>query len=414
MKVGFCRSAISPPIGIQLAGYASRTEPSKCIYDDLYVRCVTLQCGKRAFAIVVIDSIGIPYDLYQDVLNRCRSIEETYGIELGVVVGATHSHATPYLSMDTDEIYREYVVRSIIGCIQAALRSSRQIEKVVVGEGYLRQLVYNRRNPARGAVDPQLIVLDLGIVALINFTCHPVVLGPDNLCISSDYPGTVIRVFEKFTNKNAIYLNGCCGDVNPFTPTTRMDRPYDRRGATYEEVLWFGEVVALEAIKALRLGEALHLHNDMIDYRVRNIELKVRDLPRPEDIGKLIAEAEKRGDRYEVWRLKRLIRLSRELGPRRSIVVPIAALKIGKAIAMVFLPAEVFVEHQLYIKSKSPFKYTIVSCYFNCYWGYIPTREAFDEGGYEVELPVSIVKPGEGEKLRDEVLTLLQELYTYT
>jgi hypothetical protein len=37
------------------------------------------------------------------------------------------------------------------------------------------------------------------------------------------------------------------------------------------------------------------------------------------------------------------------------------------------------------IKEKSPFEHTLVSGYTNGGFGYIPTREAFSQGGYEVE-----------------------------
>jgi hypothetical protein len=41
---------------------------------------------------------------------------------------------------------------------------------------------------------------------------------------------------------------------------------------------------------------------------------------------------------------------------------------------------------------------------------YIPTIEAFSEGGYEVEVPISIIEPGEGEKLREKMIELLAKL----
>ena len=53
----------------------------------------------------------------------------------------------------------------------------------------------NRRNPASGLVDNDvnvLVIEDKNKVkrgVIFNYACHPVVLGPDNLLITADYPG---------------------------------------------------------------------------------------------------------------------------------------------------------------------------------------------------------------------------------
>lgn len=411
LKIGYSKTAVDPPIGIRLEGYADRLEPSKCIYDDLYLRCLSLKLGGNMVSIVVADSIGIPYSLYAEVLNRV-SIN---GVD--VLLGATHSHSTP--SPLEDQLYREYLVRSIVGCINASLNNMRSIQHVIVGKGSLPQLVYNRRKVLGGAVDTDAIAMDSELVTITNFTSHPVILGPDNLCISSDYPGAVVRSLENLTGRDAMFLNGCCGNVNPYTATTDTTRPYDRRGGSYEEVKRYGEVLALEVLKSIKLGERVDLDKCRgVGYRKSVVELRlrsgVRELISSSGIGieGMIAEAERQKNVYELWRLKLTKAFLSEIGGREALPAPIAAISLCDKIAMVFLPAEVFVEHQLYIKSRSPFKYTVVSCYFNSYWMYIPTREAFHEGGYETEIPISIIEPGEGEKLREEAVKLLQDLYT--
>lgn len=411
LEAGYLTMAINPPIGIRLEGYADRLEPSKCIYDDLYLRCLSLNLGGSVVSIVVADSIGIPYSLYIEVLKRIG----TSGVD--VLLGATHSHSTP--SPLEDQLYREYLVRSIVGCVNASLNNMRKIRHINVGKGSLPQLIYNRRKPFGGAVDADVIAIDSELVTIVNFTSHPVILGPDNLCISSDYPGVVVKKLKDLLGKEAMFLNGCCGNVNPYTAGTDFSRPYDRRGGSYEEVKQYGEVLALEVLKSIRLGEKVDLEKCQgIGYRKSVIELRLRNEVRKlissfRSIGveDMMAEAIKKGNEYELWKLKLIKAFLSEIGERETLPVPIAVLTICDRVAMVFLPAEVFVDHQLYIKSRSPFKYTVVSCYFNSYWMYIPTREAFREGGYEAETPISIIEPGEGERLREEVVKLLQDLY---
>ncbi|MDK6028481.1 hypothetical protein QPL79_03810 [Ignisphaera sp. 4213-co] len=411
MEIGYAKTAVNPPIGIKLEGYANRLEPSKCIYDDLYSRCLSLKVKDTTVSIVVVDSIGIPYSLYTKVLKRSSA----FGVD--VLLGATHSHSTP--SPFEDPLYEEYLVRSIVGCINASLNNMNNIQHFVVGKSFLPQLIYNRRKPLEGVVDPEIIAVDSKLITIVNFTSHPVVLGPNNLCISSDYPGAAIRWLENITNKNAMFLNGCCGNINPYTASTNINKPYDRSGGSYEEVKQYGEVLALEALKSIRLGERIDLEKcDELSYKKSVIRLRLRkevmetiSSLRKANIESMIVEAEKQGNVYELWKLKLVKAFLREIS-EEDLPVPIAVINLCNKLAFVFLPAEVFVEHQLYIKNKSPFKYTIVTCYFNSYWMYIPTKEAFSEGGYEVEPYISIIEAGEGEKLRDEVVKMLQEVYT--
>jgi neutral ceramidase len=409
LRIGYARSAITPPIGVRLEGYEERLEFSRCIYDDLYAKCLTFDVGGNRFVSVVsVDLIGVPYSVYMDVNGMVR---ELGGVE--VLLGASHSHAAP--SPITDSFYREYFVKSVVGCVKASLSNVRNVPHAIVGRGSLPQLVYNRRKPLGGVIDPDVIVFNTGFASVINFTSHPVILGPDNLCISSDYPGAVERFFKYLAGREAIFLNGCCGNINPYTVTTDIGKPYDRRGGSYYEVERYGRIVALETLKSIELGERIDLSKCVVDYKSSVVNLKLRkevmEFIEGFDVDKAIAELEKQGRVYDAWRLKMAKIIINEIDGKRALPAPIAVLRICNEVAMVFLPAEVFVEHQLYIKNRSPFKYTMVACYFNSYWMYIPTIEAFSEKGYEVEVPLSIIEPGEGERLREEAVKLLDELH---
>jgi len=60
----------------------------------------------------------------------------------------------------------------------------------------------------------------------------------------------------------------------------------------------------------------------------------------------------------------------------------LAALRIGEA-AFCFIPGEPFAETGLAIRARSPFLSTFVVGYAEGSIGYIPTDEAYREGGYE-------------------------------
>jgi hypothetical protein len=56
----------------------------------------------------------------------------------------------------------------------------------------------------------------------------------------------------------------------------------------------------------------------------------------------------------------------------------------GKDLAVIAFTHELFVEYQLYLQARSPFRNTIVLAYTNGSASYIPTADAFYLNGYEV------------------------------
>ena len=74
------------------------------------------------------------------------------------------------------------------------------------------------------------------------------------------------------------------------------------------------------------------------------------------------------------------------------------------------LPGEIFVELGLAIKAASPFRYTLIAELANGSIGYIPNREAYPQGNYEVVSARG--EAGSGEKLVDAALNLLRNLKT--
>ncbi len=403
MEAGFCRIAIDPPLGIELAGFASRTKPAACIYDDLYVRCLALRDGDARIAIAVLDLLGIPHSLVNDVRKKLRS-------DLEIVVSATHTHSAPKLVQDS--LYWRYLVEVVVSCIRCATSSMTRVEKVDVITAMRGDLAYNRRNPFRGAIDPELMALilrgPLSPITIVNYTAHPVVLGPDNLCISADYPGALLHFLADAGLERALFLNGCAGNINPRTKSTRLDDPYARRGATYDEVLDYGKALADEILT--RLDNPMDSTTPRLSAAIERIELRTVTTPPLYVIIEKLKEAERKSDYYTAWRMRKALDYD-ELLQRGFVTTEVVALALCNDIGLVFLPSEVFVEHQLYIKKFSPFKYTLVAGYSNNYFGYIPTISAYNEGGYEVEFPICIVEKGEGERLREAALHLLNALH---
>jgi neutral ceramidase len=92
-------------------------------------------------------------------------------------------------------------------------------------------------------------------------------------------------------------------------------------------------------------------------------------------------------------------------GMGQSLTTEVQAFRIGEA-AVVGLPGEIFVELGMAIKAGSPIQPTFVAELVGDSVGYLPTRKAYDEGGYEVT--ATIFAPGAGEMLVDVAVELMR------
>ncbi len=93
----------------------------------------------------------------------------------------------------------------------------------------------------------------------------------------------------------------------------------------------------------------------------------------------------------------------------KPLEVEVQVIALGRELAWVSLPGEIFVELGLSIKAASPFKQTHIAELANGSIGYIPNRSAYAEGNYEV---VSArCEEGSGELLVAAAIRLLNQLH---
>ena len=62
------------------------------------------------------------------------------------------------------------------------------------------------------------------LAILVNYACHPVVLGPENLNYSADYPSEMRDTIEQGFGGDvtAFFLQGAPGDINPYLDKTPL------------------------------------------------------------------------------------------------------------------------------------------------------------------------------------------------
>ena len=222
----------------------------------------------------------------------------------------------------------------------------------------------------------------------MNFACHPVVLGPENLEISADYPGAMMAYVEREIGGQCLFLQGSAGDINPFWEKT----PPAEGG--FEQARILGETLGKEATR-VRRGISRTEESPAISVERQGVRLKARwDFDDPEVRAAVTRSEGTRVFKYYVDRFE------------RERDVEVHTVLVGSSLALAFFPGEFFVEHGLRLKKSSVIENTVFVGYTNGAPGYFPTIRAAAEGGYGA-LEATIVEVGAGERLVDLALIRL-------
>jgi len=427
---------ITPPVGIDLAGYFN-VRKADSILDNLYAKSTVLKTDNTEVAITSCDLCVIPREL----ILRIRDLaSEWSGIpEDNIMVSATHTHTGPVtaglLAGEIDSGYIDLLARKVATSIFMAKKNLREAI-IKVGKGKEDSIVFNRRylmrdgtvvtNPGKlnpdierpaGPVDPELLTVLIEstdgepITLIVNYANHIDTIGGTG--ISSDYPGVMARILKRFLGDiPVLFLNGAEGDINHID----VNDPAPQGG--YREAERVGKILAGTVIKVLSKVDPVRG-----DLKVKSSLLKIplrkpseEDIERAKRLLSEIGESKskeltafdlakgsveiERAYANEILLLSQLDRDFEEL--------ELQIISLGDLV-LVGIPGEPFVEIGLAIKEKSPFRYTGIVSLANGYSGYIPTEKAFDEGGYETRLARSSkLYKGAGEEIIKETIKLLQ------
>ncbi|MBA7707827.1 hypothetical protein ES703_116710 [subsurface metagenome] len=322
----------------------------------------------------------------------------------------------------------DVLAQKIAGCVYMAWRNRREAQ-IGVGKGMVGGIGVNRRNPDGKPVDQEVGVIRLEdikgnlMAVLINYTCHAVVLGPDNLLISADYPGYTMRMIEGIKGENvvAMFTNGAEGDINTGHSADISGIGGHIPGRTFKRAEKLGNILGGEVLKVLeqiKVSPKMHL-----DVKKELVELPLRDLPslreaEKEFQKKMSAVDELKGAspekltraKIEKFYAEITLSLAKEvesLGLGRTMRTEIQVMRINNAV-LVAVPGELFVEIGLDVKKKSEFENTFIVGLANGEIGYIPTGQAFMEGGYE-SISTKFTEEA-GERIRDTALRLIKEM----
>jgi neutral ceramidase len=434
LSVGFSKSNISPPIGAPLAGFAARNGVCEGIHDDLYARALVLESGGNAVAFVSLDVLALPSDFVNEVREK---IQAGTGISQdAIVIASTHTHAGP-VTVKTffnpedslDQGFMAHVANAIVNSVDTAW-AARQPARVGVGSGRVEGIGVNRRTTDKKPVDEEIGIIKIedpsgrprGV--LMNYSCHPTVLGSDNLLATGDFPFFAVDRIERELGADsfAMFVNGTQGNISMGHSSELSAIGVITPGRTFEHAEELGHKLASATLVAL--GKIETNDSPRIDAMVAKARFPIKDLPDAHTAHEGLLQADRElmalsgnGASTESVMKAKSKRLyasitdfyAREMSIFSDGLLPVElqAIRVDDAVFLA-IPAEVFVEIGLEIKRQSKHKTFIVGI-ANGYIGYLPTAAAYAENGYEVVS--SKVAPRSEELLYEEAMKLERRLF---
>jgi neutral ceramidase len=397
---------ITPPGPQWLLGYPERK--STGVHDRIYHRIVALDDGAGTFILVSTDICLVAPSFYDEVAAQ---VQKRAGIPPSHFWWtATHTHSAPELGPlnitkammperfkhELDLEYTRHTVQLLVEGIRKA-KENLAPARLAVGTGWSNANINRRaRDPEGkislglnpdGPVDRQIGLIRLtredgSLLALIaNYSMHGTVLGGSNLLISGDAPGIVAEYVEGKLGAPMLFINGAAGDTAPIYSVMasfkashitefnvllgdRILAAYNGMGAPWREV-------------SLRAGE-------------KWIETPLRKDFRWDDS------------------MKAYLRVT---GGGESLVrIPVRFLNIGNELAVWAAPLELFSEISMNVRRQSPFPYTFYFGYTNGWMGYLATRQACAQGGYETGPATSFVTDRAEEDFSQGVIAYLKSI----
>jgi len=434
-RAGAAMVDITPKDGTPLGGYY-RFRGSAGVVDPLFAKTIVFEKDGVHAAVVVLDLSGT----VRPVVEAARkAVREQCGIEGDhVMISGTHTHTGPQQPRGSlmDDITKVNsppgvaYISALPGLIAQSVKEAKAKltpARASAAIGRAEGISFNRRvlregvkeaiwqpaklNPATdkpaGPIDPEVGVLAFHgagadatpLASLLNFAMHPTSVG-GGVKISADYPG----VFTKLVSERhgpgmiSVFANGCCGNINHTDYLTGKPR---------RTTLQLGTALADAASEVWPNLKPLATHAPRA--RSTMVALQRRrfgeaDIAKAKDIaGRMMTE--KLGTVPMAEAVCILETVQKQDIP---LVAEVQAFSFSDDLAVVALPGEIFVELGLAIKAASPFRHTFIAELANGSIGYVPNREAYPQGNYEVVSARG--EAGSGERLVEAALQLLREL----
>ena len=449
LKAGFARIDITPPLGMEVAGYYEK-RVADGIIDPLLATAVVFNDGEKTGVVIAVDIIQISQ---LAISGMKEMISKKLGIDSDAIfITASHIHTGPKVAGLTDtkyfdgtnpeEIfnatpYARTLAEKLVDLCTLAVADLAPA-KMLYTYGEVKDVSFIRRyrmkdgtirtNPGwqnpdiveacdKPDEESSLLIIkregkkEIGIV---NFQVHPDLIGRTRY--TADYPKYVRDTYEaNIPNSLCMYINGAQGDSNHID--VRRNPEVDVCTKGYERAIYMGKKIAYSVLANYPLAK--ELTGEKIAYAQRDVSIKYNK-GKPEEIDEALriykiymekgSDAAVPGGNAGMRRTQTIARVTRivSLMDKPDYTnLRVSALRVGDVI-FGGLPGEPFTEIGRTFKREANYTFKIFSCLTNGGQGYYPTKSALLEGGYEANSTAYEI--GTAEALRDNLIEIANGL----
>ena len=409
LQAGSAQIDISPKDSQFLFGYPHVERYSTGINDPLLSSALYINDGQTAAIIVANDIVFVGKKSSQRIRERITAQTGIGGDH--IMISATHTHSGPmtidYISNEADPIVpktdQKYVQFMEDRLVEAAVKAYKNAQPARIGLAIADStgVGTNRRDP-KGPADmnvPVLLVQNAAgtesIACMLVCSMHPTVLHEDSKLVSGDFPGYARMYLQKYC------VGTKCAVLNHTGPAGNQSPRHVTKANTFAEAQRLGEILGKAVEKVLptiqfQTSASIKCKQSLLDLPKRAFpdvataqkkldkaiarleHLRTSGAPRQEV---RTAECDWFGAEETLTMAKAAAEGRLSQGYELALPAEIQIIKIGPW-AFVGWQGETFVDYALAVKKL--FKNTfIISCANGELQGYIVTKEANDEGGYE-------------------------------
>lgn len=432
MLCGLSEGRIPVSLGSPLQGHAARSGPSEREMDPLHVRCCWISAAREQVLLLSADVLEFSHEWSAGFAARISAV---WGIpEDCIILLATHTHTAPCV-LELGLLKGDAAFLSLLEqAFEEAIQRASVLLVPMVGVAGLVEVPgigINRRrvDPAtrRVSMRPNLAgERDDGVTSLFlfdsmgsmkgllaNMAVHPTTLSVSIRQISADYPGRMVRELKLRLGQDVVVIpiQGACGDIRPMVVDGAADQ---FREGSEQDIDRMGAVLASGVLESLDLAlkKARWLDGTVLSFSTRKVLLPFHSLPVYEEVQHLAErtrmELMKLGkpgkhtegfeashenpfltaQTYLTW-AEKLLREDFDTDQRYTgkagVIASFACWSLGPDLVFFTLPGEAFCRIGKALKALVVPCAAMVCGYCGGSVGYIPTSDAFREGGYEVE-----------------------------
>ena len=407
LKIATFRFDVTPPTGHPLCG--GWITPVKSVSDNLEAIGYVILGLDKPVVVCAVDWTGILNSAH--VAWRTALAQAAGTTPDRVAVQCVHQHDAPFVCIDAEKLVAKQNDALIIvqmdffnACLNKATQAikesiprARPLTHIAQGESKVEKVASNRRvaigpngkiTKMRGSAckDPELIALPEGLIdpmlktvafyagekkvmACHYYATHPMShYGQGN--VSSDFVGLARKQRQKEDpDCTHIYFTGASGNIsagkyNNGSPEARVELTQ----RIYEGIIASEKNLKPEPITG-------------ISWKTHELLASVNPLFTKESETTLLENKKN----LPANRIRPAMRLAWMDRVKAKTPIILSALHINKT-SLLHLPAESFLEYQLRAQKLQPGRFVATAAYGDGGPWYIPVKEAYPQGGYEVSV----------------------------